>query len=409
MNCEKNTQVNADIANNIQDQNDSDNLKDDVADTINIQSFEDMNLKEGLLRAIYAYGWEKPSDVQKRGIIEVIRGRDSIIQAQSGTGKTGTFTIASLEKVNDKLNTCQCVVLNPTREIADQTCRVMTNLSMYLKNIKICGVIGGRRLNNDQVSQSHIIVATPGRIYDMIMRGVINMDTLKLFIVDEADQMLSKGFKEQIIEIFKYVPKTAQVAIYSATMPVDILDMTKKFMNNPVRILVKKNELTLEGIKQFYIMTDTEQDKYETLCDIYEMLKISQSMIYCSTKKKVEWLSEQLEINGYPVSKIHGDMIQTDRDEIMKKFRNGSTRVLITTDLLARGIDVQQVSLVINYDLPKEKESYIHRIGRSGRYGRKGVAINFVMSQYDSRTLKDIEGFYSTQIEEMPMDVSSYL
>ena len=180
-------------------------------------------------------------------------------------------------------------------------------------------------------------------------------------------------------------------------------------MDSPLRILVKKDELTLEGIKQFYITLETEQEKYDTLCDIYKTLTISQSMIYCSTKKKVEWLAEQLETNGYPVSKIHGDMVQNDRDEIMKSFRNGSTRVLITTDLLARGIDIQQVSLVINYDLPKEKESYIHRIGRSGRYGRKGCAINFIMTTHDSKALKEIEGFYSTQIEEMPMDVSQFI
>lgn len=372
-------------------------------------TFEQMHLNEDLLRGIYAYGWEKPSFIQQKGIMPVIKGKDSIIQAQSGTGKTGTFSIASLQKVNHEINSCQCIIINPTREIADQTCRVITNLSSYLKNIKIVGVIGGRRIQMEQVSNAHILVATPGRVYDMIDKGIINMSTLRLFIVDEADQMLSKGFKDQIIEIFKYVPNTAQVAIYSATMPPDILEITKKFMNNPIKILVTKDELTLEGIKQFYITLETEQDKYETLCDIYKTLTISQSIIYCSTKKKVEWLAEQLENNGYPVSKIHGDMIQTDRDDIMKSFRNGSTRVLITTDLLARGIDIQQVSLVINYDLPKEKEQYIHRIGRSGRYGRKGVAINFIMSQQDARQLKDIENYYSTQIEEMPMDVSNFL
>jgi translation initiation factor 4A len=371
-----------------------------------VNKFEEMNLKEELLRAIYGYGWEKPSYVQCNGIIPVIKGRDAVVQAQSGTGKTGTFTISCLEVVDTAINSCQCIILNPTREIADQTLRVITNLSIYLPDINICGVIGGKRLSNEEVSLAHVLVATPGRIYDMINRGIINMETLKLFIVDEADSMLSRGFKEQIIEIFKYVPKTSQVAIYSATMPVDVLDMTKEFMNNPIRILVKKDDLTLKGIKQFYITLETEKEKYETLCDIYKTLTISQSMIYCATKKKVEWLADQLESNGFPVSKIHGDMIQTDRDDIMKKFRNGSTRVLITTDLLARGIDVQQVSLVINYDLPKEKESYIHRIGRSGRYGRKGVAINFVMSQYDIRALKDIESFYVTNIEEMPMDVS---
>lgn len=373
------------------------------------KSFEDMRLKDDLLRAIYAYGWEKPSYVQQKGILPVINGRDCIIQAQSGTGKTGTFSIASLQKIDNTISSCQCIIINPTREIADQTCRVITNLSGYLKGVKIVGVIGGKRIQNEVVSSAHILVATPGRIFDMINKGIINMETLKLFIVDEADQMLSKGFKEQIIEIFKYVPNTSQVAIYSATMPNDVLDITNKFMNNPIQILVKKDELTLEGIKQFYIALETEQDKYDTLCDIYKTLTISQSMIYCSTKKKVEWLAEQLEGSGYPVSKIHGDMIQTDRDDVMKSFRNGSTRVLITTDLLARGIDVQQVSLVINYDLPKEKESYIHRIGRSGRYGRKGVAINFIMTQYDTKALREIEQFYSTQIEEMPMDVSNFI
>jgi translation initiation factor 4A len=396
--------------------NESNFMLDNANDEVNEKnicdlytSFEAMNLKDNLLRAIYAYGWEKPSYVQQHGIMPVVNGRDAVVQAQSGTGKTGTFTIASLQKVDSSVKSCQCVILNPTREIADQTCRVINCLSTYLKDINICGVIGGKRLSNEVVSNAHILVATPGRIFDMIQRGNINMQTLKLFIVDEADQMLSRGFKEQLIEIFKFVPKTAQVAIYSATMPIDILDMTKKFMDDPIRILVKKDELTLEGIKQFFISLETEQEKYETLCDIYKTLTISQSMIYCSTKKKVEWLAEQLESNGFPVSKIHGDMIQGDRDDIMKKFRNGSTRVLITTDLLARGIDVQQVSLVINYDLPKEKESYIHRIGRSGRYGRKGVAINFIMTQYDARALKDIEEFYCTQIEEMPMDVTNYL
>ena len=393
---------------NIDWQDESDN-KIEGSEYKSVDTFEAMDLKEDLLRAIYGYGWEKPSFVQCNGIIPVIKGKDAVVQAQSGTGKTGTFTISCLEVVDPTISSCQCIILNPTREIADQTLRVITNLSLYLPNIKICGVIGGKRLSNEEVSNAHILVATPGRIYDMINRNVINMKTLKLFIIDEADSMLSRGFKEQIIEIFKYVEKTSQVAIYSATMPVDVLNMTKQFMNNPIKILVKQDDLTLKGIKQFYITLETEKEKYETLCDIYKTLTISQSMIYCSTKKKVEWLADQLEGNGFPVSKIHGDMIQTDRDDIMKKFRNGSTRVLITTDLLARGIDIQQVSLVINYDLPKEKESYIHRIGRSGRYGRKGVAINFVMSQYDERALKDIKSFYSTNIDEMPMDVSKYI
>ena len=216
--------------------------------------------------------------------------------------------------------------------------------------------------------------------------------------------MLNKGFKEQIVEIFKYVPPESQIAIYSATMPPDILEITKKFMKNPIKILVKTENLTLEGITQYFIALESEQEKYDTLCDLYESISIGQSMIYCSSKKKVSWLSEKMTEAGYPVSSIHGDITQIERDNIMKDFRTGKTRVLITTDLLARGIDVQQVSLVINYDLPRDKESYIHRIGRTGRYGRKGWAINFIMHS-DIRTLQDIENYYATQIKEMPQNV----
>ena len=365
--------------------------------------FEDMPLKEQLLRGILAYGYEIPSSVQKKGIVPVINGNDSIIQAQSGCGKTGTFSIAALELVDQTKEVCQIIIISPTREIADQSHIVAKTLGSFL-NVNISGVIGGKKLNNQEVAKSQIIIGTPGRIYDMINRGIICMDTLKLFILDEADQMLNKGFKEQIIEIFNFVPPTTQVAIYSATMPQDILEITNKFMKDPIKILVKKENLTLEGIQQFFIALASEQEKYETLTDLYKSISVGQSMIYCSSKKKVSWLAEQLTNEGYPVSSIHGDITQAERDTIMREFRTGKTRVLITTDLLARGIDVQQVSLVINYDLPKDKESYIHRIGRTGRYGRKGWAINFIM-QTDCRNLQDIENFYSTQIQEMPSSI----
>ena len=337
----------------------------------NYENFEDMPLKDNLLRGILSYGFDKPSSVQKKGIVPVIEGKDSVIQAQSGCGKTGTFSIASLQLTDTDIKSCQIIILSPTREIADQSFIVIKNLSEYL-NIDISPVIGGKKLKNSEVSKSQILVATPGRMYDMINRGIINMSTLKLFILDEADQMLNKGFKEQIIEILKYVPQESQIAIYSATMPNDILLLTKEFMKDPIKILVKKEDLTLEGVSQYYISLETEQDKYETLCDLYKTISVGQSMIYCSSKKKVIWLSEKLSEEGYPVSSIHGDITQVDRDKIMKSFRKGETRVLITTDLLARGIDIRAVSLVINYDLPEDMQSYIHRIGRTGRFGRKG-------------------------------------
>ena len=369
----------------------------------NYENFEDMPLKDNLLRGILSYGFDKPSSVQKKGIVPVIEGKDSVIQAQSGCGKTATFSIASLQLTDIDIKSCQIIILSPTREIADQSYIVIKNLSEYL-NIDISPVIGGKKLKNSEVSKSQILVATPGRMYDMINRGVINMSTLKLFVLDEADQMLNKGFKEQIIEILKYVPQESQIAIYSATMPNDILSLTKEFMKNPIKILVKKEDLTLEGISQYYISLETEQDKYETLCDLYKTISVGQSMIYCSSKKKVIWLSEKLSEEGYPVSSIHGDITQVDRDRIMKSFRKGETRVLITTDLLARGIDVRAVSLVINYDLPEDMQSYIHRIGRTGRFGRKGWAINFVMKT-DDKYMTSIENYYQTQIDEMPASI----
>jgi translation initiation factor 4A len=371
------------------------------------ENFEDMPLKENLLRGILSYGFEKPSSVQAKGIMPVVQGNDCIIQAQSGCGKTGTFSIASLQLIDPTKQYCQLIILSPTREIADQTLIVVNNLAKYLQ-INICGVIGGKKLSNDEVSQAQIIVATPGRVYDMINRGMIRMDDLKLFVLDEADQMLNKGFKEQIIEIFKFVPPESQIAIYSATMPPDILQITKRFMKDAVKILVKAENLTLEGITQYFVALESEQEKYNTLCDLYETISIGQSMIYCSSKKKVSWLSEKMTEAGYPVSSIHGDITQIERDTIMRDFRTGKTRVLITTDLLARGIDIQQVSLVINYDLPRDKESYIHRIGRTGRYGRKGWAINFIM-QNDTRNLQDIENYYATHIAELPGNIQELI
>jgi superfamily II DNA/RNA helicase len=374
-----------------------------------IESFDDLKLSENLLRGIYAYNWEKPSKVQQIGIKPVIDGNDSVIQAQSGTGKTGTFSIAALQMINPNIKSCQCVILSPTREIADQTYKVITNLGHYMTNVSVCGVIGGKRLRNDVVNRSQIIIGTPGRVADMIRRNVLNMKTLTMFILDEADQMLDIGFKDQILDIYEYTPKNSQIAIYSATMKPAILELSNKLMTNPVKLLIKKEEITLEGIRQFYIEVESELNKFEVMSELYHTLTIAQSMIYCSTKRKVEWLTEKLEESGFPISKIHGDMTQETRDKIMTQFREGKTRILITTDLLARGIDIEHVCLVINYDLPNNRENYIHRIGRTGRYGRKGVAINLVLTDQDTRKIKEIEKYYQTIIEEMPNNIQQYI
>jgi len=227
-------------------------------------------------------------------------------------------------------------------------------------------------------------------------------------VLDEADEMLSRGFKDQIYDVFQALPGSVQVGLFSATMPPEALEITQKFMNNPIRILVQQDEITLEGIRQFFINCEREQWKFDVLCDLYDALNIAQAGIFCNTRKKVDWLTDQLRLKDFTVSATHGDLEQEQRNVILSEFRTGSSRILITTDLLARGIDVHGVSLVINYDLPRNFEKYIHRIGRSGRFGRKGVAINLV-AQDDFHTMRELERYYNTRIEEMPAHIADLL
>jgi translation initiation factor 4A len=375
-----------------------------------VTSFDDMNLKDDLLRGIYAYGFEKPSAIQQRGIMPILAGHDTIAQAQSGTGKTATFSISVLQSINLSQKATQALILAPTRELAQQIQKVVRALGDFL-NVTSHACIGGTLVRDDMHALRmgvQIVVGTPGRVFDMVNRQCMILDSVKLFVLDEADEMLSRGFKDQIYDIFQHLPPKVQVCLFSATMPPEILDISNRFMRDPVRILVKKDELTLEGIKQFYVAVDKEEWKFETLCDLYETLTITQAIIYCNTRRKVDWLTDKMGQRDFTVSSMHGDMTGQERELIMKEFRSGSSRVLITTDLLARGIDVQQVSLVINYDLPANRENYIHRIGRSGRFGRKGVAINFVTVE-DTRAMRELEVFYNTQIEEMPMNVADLI
>jgi translation initiation factor 4A len=375
-----------------------------------VDQFDQMNLREPLLRGIYGYGFERPSAIQQRAIKPCILGHDVIAQAQSGTGKTATFAISILQQLDMEFKDCQALILAPTRELAQQIQKVVLALGDYM-GISCHACIGGTNVRDDMKRLEagvQIVVGTPGRVYDMLNRSALRSKSIKMFVLDEADEMLSRGFKEQIYDVFTTMPQNIQVILLSATMPSDVLEVTTKFMNDPIKILVKKEELTLEGIRQFYVTVEREEWKLDTLCDLYETLTITQAVIFSNTRRKVDWLTEKMRGRDFTVSAMHGDMDQKERDVIMKEFRTGSSRVLITTDLLARGIDVQQVSLVINYDLPNNRENYIHRIGRGGRFGRKGVAINFVTDE-DRRTLRDIEQFYNTQVQEMPMNVADLI
>jgi translation initiation factor 4A len=387
------------------DQNEIESNWDEIVD-----NFDNMNLSPELLRGIYAYGFERPSTIQQRAILPVIKGHDVIAQAQSGTGKTATFSISALQKLDLSNPQCQALILAPTRELAQQIQKVVIALGDFMK-VQCHACIGGTNVREDMKileAGAQVVVGTPGRVFDMINRGALKTDHMKMFILDEADEMLSRGFKDQIYDVFQRLPPSTQVVLLSATMPAEVMEVTTKFMRDPIRILVKKDELTLECIKKFYVAVEKEEWKLDTLCDLYETVTITQAVIFCNTRRKVDWLTEKLTAREFTVSAMHGDMEQGQREVIMKEFRSGSSRVLIATDLLARGIDVQQVSLVINYDLPSNKENYIHRIGRGGRFGRKGVAINFVTAD-DTRMLREIEQFYSTQILEMPMNVADLI
>jgi translation initiation factor 4A len=374
------------------------------------ERFEDMNLSDDLLRGIFAYGYEKPSSIQQKAITQFISGKDIIAQAQSGTGKTATFTIGMLQNLNINLNKTQVIILAHTRELATQIYNVVENISRYMK-LKLNLSVGGIsvRDNMDNLKNNpHIVIGTPGRILDMLNKNSLVNEHIKMLILDEADELLSTIFINQIYDIFRQLPGELQVGLFSATMNDNFFAITKKFMRDPIKILVKNDELTLDGIRQYYINLEQNDFKFDTLCDLYSGFSVSQSIIYCNSKKIVDVLTNKLNNNNFSVSSIHGDMTQSVRDQIVKDFRDGQTRVLITTDLLSRGIDIQQISIVINYDIPKEIENYIHRIGRSGRYGRKGVAINFV-TNYDKEKLKQIESYYSTEIQELPdLDVFNF-
>mmetsp|Transcript_2141 Transcript_2141/g.4412 ORF Transcript_2141/g.4412 Transcript_2141/m.4412 type:complete len:402 (+) Transcript_2141:37-1242(+) len=375
-----------------------------------VTSFDAMGLKEQLLRGVYQYGFEKPSAIQQRAILPIIQGKDVIAQAQSGTGKTSLIALCLCQLIDSSSPETQALVVSPTRELASQTERNILALGDFLK-VKAHACIGGKSVGEDMKKlegQAQIVSGTPGRVFDMIQRRALRTRGIRTLVLDEADEMLSQGFKEQIYDVYRYLPPETQVVLVSATLPHDVLEMTHKFMTDPVRILVKRDELTLEGIKQFFIAVEREEWKFDTLCDLYDTLTITQAVIFCNTRKKVDWLTSKMRENNFTVSSMHGEMPQQEREAIMSEFRKGETRVLITTDVWARGIDVQQVSLVINYDIPFNRENYIHRIGRSGRFGRKGVAINFIKDD-DVQALRDIEQYYSTHIDEMPMNVADLI
>lgn len=377
-----------------------------------VLSWDNYDLKEDLLRGIFAYGFDEPSQIQKTAISPIIEGYDIIAQAPSGTGKTGAFSIGALQRIDISVNTTQALVLAPTHELVKQITSVITSLGNMLPGLRVKTLVGGTSVTQDaqelKYNTPHIIVGSVGRVNDMVRRKNIQTKNIKLLVLDEADEMLSGGFLENIRQMFHSFNNNIQVAIFSATLPNEIIDLTDKFMRNPVKITMEAEKLNLEGIQQYFVALNDDQGKYDTLKDLFGKLSINQSIIYVNSVNRVIDLHEAMQKDGCPACCIHSSMTTEERHKALTEFRGGIHRVLISSNVTARGIDVQQVSIVINFDIPRDVNNYLHRIGRSGRWGRKGIAINLITKE-DVGTLKRIEGHYKSNIIELPVDFDSKL
>jgi len=375
-----------------------------------INKWDEYDLKMELLRGIYSYGFENPSLIQKTAILPIIEKRDVIAQAPSGTGKTGAFTISCLERIDLSSNTTQALILAPTHELVKQITSVISSIGGMMEGLKIKTLIGGTSVSEDalelKTNVPHVIVGSVGRVNDMIRRKNIHTKNIKLFILDEADEMLSGGFIDNIYQIFTSLNHELQVAIFSATMPQEIIDLTNKFMRNPVKITMEAEKLNLEGIQQHYIALESDQHKYETLKDLFGFLNINQTIVYVNSVNRVMDLYDAMTKDGNSVCCIHSNMKSHERHKSLEDFRKGIYRILISSNVTARGIDVQQVSVVINFDIPRCVHNYLHRIGRSGRWGRKGMAINFITKE-DISSMKRIESHYKSNITELPSDFNT--
>lgn len=376
---------------------------------INFNSFDDMEfLNYDLMRGIFDYGFQNPSKIQNLTIKNIFDGYDIIAQSQSGTGKTGAFTIGALSVIDTSQNYPQVIILATTRELANQIHFVISNISKHM-NIKISLAIGGTQIISNtykdpykHIRSSHVIIGTPGRIYDYIDRKAFNPKKLKMFVMDEADALLKNDFVEQVQKIFNELDEVCQIIIFSATYTDEILEIAESITSEPKKkILIKYEDLTVDLIKQYKIDVIKDNIKYSTLTDLYTKLQIGQCIIFVNSINTANYLEKRLIKDGFGVSKIHGELDMNIRTSVLKDFRTGLTRVLIATDVLSRGIDVEQIGIVINYDIPKDYAQYLHRIGRSGRFGKIGVAINFTTTN-DYNTIKNIEEHYKIKITDMP-------
>lgn len=366
--------------------------------------FEELDINDKLLRAIEAMGFEEATPIQERSIPVILEGRDVVGQAQTGTGKTASFSIPMLNKIDPTEKSIQSLILCPTRELAIQVSEEIRKLTKYMHNIKVVPIYGGQ----DIVKQIRIlktgvqvVIGTPGRVMDHMRRKTIKLDTLKMMILDEADEMLNMGFREDIETILQEVPDERQTILFSATMPKPILDITKNYQKNAQIVKVVPKQLTVKNIDQ-YCYQVRQKDKEELLANLLDIYNPTLSIIFCNTKKRVDELVTNLQGRGYSAAGFHGDLVQQHRDRVMSGFRSAKTNILVATDVAARGIDVDDVDLVFNYDLPQDEEYYVHRIGRTGRAGRSGLALTFICGR-EKYKLREIERYCKTRVKQKPI------
>lgn len=376
-----------------------------------ISGFENLNLKENIIKGVYLYGFKKPSKIQVEGIKALNTGKDCILQSQSGTGKTATYLLGVINSMEENDKT-QGLIITPTRELSLQVHLVATEICKYTKlKVELCTGSVSINQNRSKLKTANLIIGTLGRVYHMVHENRINLYNLKIFVLDEADDLLTDGVSKELNNLLNRIPDGAQTCLISATLSQNVFSLSKKIMHDPLKILLKKNEIPVDLIKQYYIDAEYEELKFDVLIDLYNLIATSQAIIFCNTIRKVEWLDKSLKEQNFSIKSIHGKMTTKERTDVVNEFRDGKSRILITTDLLARGIDIPQVNLVLNYDLPPNKETYIHRIGRCGRFGKKGIAIALVKleDQFDVKTLNRMKTYYNMNIEPLPEDIETYL
>lgn len=366
--------------------------------------FEDMNISNEICRAVLDMGFEEATPIQSQAIPVILEGKDIIGQSQTGTGKTAAFGIPLLERINPEDRRLQALILCPTRELAIQVSEEFRKLLKYKDNIRVLPIYGGQPIDRQIAALrkgTQVVIGTPGRVMDHMRRRTIKAETVQMMVLDEADEMLDMGFREDIETILVKIPEEHQTLLFSATLSPEILDITKRFQKNPEFIKIVRKELTVPNIEQYYFDVK-EKTKLDALCRIIDVYDPKLAMVFCNTKKRVDDLVEMLQGRGYFAEGLHGDLKQAQRDKVMQKFRNGTIEILVATDVAARGIDVDDIDVVFNYDVPQDEEYYVHRIGRTGRAGKAGKAFTFCVGK-EIYKLRDIMRYTKTKIQQQKL------